>query len=114
MHLTPSLQDDALCLLIEEDRIDAAVAVQFKDRVRTHLSDHKGRVILDLQHVDFIDSSGLGALVSVMKSLPQGTPLELVSLTPIVTKVIRLTRMDSVFVVHDTMNAALGTGQSAA
>jgi anti-sigma B factor antagonist len=57
-------------------------------------------VILDLAQVDFLDSSGLGAVVAVMKVLGPTRKLELAGLTPTVEKVFRLTRMDQVFTIH--------------
>ena len=59
-----------------------------------------GPVILDLSRVDFIDSSGLGAIVAVMKFLAPARKLELAALTPNVERVFHLTRMDSVFPIH--------------
>ncbi len=58
------------------------------------------RVVLDLSSVGFLDSSGLGAVVAVMKALGPVRRLELSGLTPTVEKVFRLTRMDSVFIIH--------------
>ena len=113
MHLQAKPFNGGVVVTVEDNRIDAAVAVQFKDKVRTYFADHPGRAILDLHHVDFIDSAGLGALVAVMKSLSPDAKLEVASLTPVVDKVIRLTRMDSVFVVHRTVESALN-GQNAA
>ncbi len=52
-----------------EPRIDAAVAIQFKDAMRAATDGGPDRVILDLSGVDFIDSSGLGAIVAAMKHL---------------------------------------------
>ncbi len=46
------------------------------------------------------NSSGLGAVVAVRKFLGPDRVLELAGLTPAVEKVFRLTRMDSVFVIH--------------
>jgi anti-sigma B factor antagonist len=57
-------------------------------------------VILDLSAVTFIDSSGLGALVGALKQMPTGKRLELAGLTRDVAKVFRLTRMDTVFIIH--------------
>jgi anti-sigma B factor antagonist len=63
--------------------------------------------VLDLQHVDFIDSSGLGAIVAAMKQMPKDSKLELAALTPAVDKVFRMTRMDSIFSIHaDAQSAA--------
>lgn len=81
-------------------RIDAAVAIEFKDRMRELTIDCPARVVLDLGEVTFLDSSGLGAVVAAMKQLGEGHRLELAALTPNVEKVFRLTRMDTVFTIH--------------
>lgn len=98
----------ALLITVGEDRIDAAVAIQFKDGLRSLADGGPERVILDLQQVQFLDSSGLGAVVAAMKLLGPGQTLELANLTPVVANVFRLTRMDRVFTIHDDADAALG------
>lgn len=85
---------------VMEDRIDAAVAIQFKDRMRELTDDGPPHVVLDLSRVNFLDSSGLGAVVAAMKQVNAGRRLELAGLTPTVQKVFRLTRMDTVFTIH--------------
>lgn len=89
-----------LLLTVEESRIDAASAVQFKDEMRRLISDEADRVVLDLGHVDFLDSSGLGAVVSAMKLLGSRRRLELVGLTANVAMVFKLTKMDTIFPIH--------------
>ena len=66
------------------------------------------RVILDLSHVEFLDSSGLGAVVGSMKQLGRARKLDLAALTPTVEKVFRITRMDRVFRIFPTIEAAFG------
>lgn len=100
MNLATELTDDLLVVRVLEDRIDAASAIQFKDRMREIGQTPSTRVMLDLTNVAFLDSSGLGAVVAVMKLLGPDRKLELAGLTPTVVKVFRLTRMDSVFVIH--------------
>lgn len=102
MELKTERRGDLLIVRVMEDRIDAAVAIQFKDRMREVLVEPAPRVMLDLSQVAFLDSSGLGAVVAVMKLLGAGKTLELAGLTPTVQKVFRLTRMDSVFTIHAT------------
>jgi len=67
------------------------------------------RVVLDLARVKFLDSSGLGAIVAVRKLLGPDRVMELSSLTPTVEKVFRLTRMDTIFTIHPTHEAALAS-----
>lgn len=113
MDLIAEAAEDALVVRVNEDRIDAAVAIQFKDRMRELTAACDGRVILDLSRVGFVDSSGLGAIVSVMKFLAPARRLELAALSPHVGKVFHLTRMDSVFAIHDSAPApAQGRGNA--
>ena len=108
MDLTREIRDGVTIVTVAEPRIDAAVAIRFKDGMREATQDAPGRVVLDLGRVDFIDSSGLGAIVAAMKQLPGGRRLELAALSPTVDRVLRLTRMDSVFTIHSSTASALG------
>ncbi len=114
MQIETETRGADLVVKVLSPRIDAASAIQFKDRMREIGGEGGGRLILDMGAVDFIDSSGLGAIVSVMKMRADGAPLELAALTEKVVKVFRLTRMDSMFTVHDTVPDALAHGRNAA
>lgn len=93
-------------IMINESRIDAAVAIAFKDQMRQMTEDSRDEVLLDLSAVSFIDSSGLGAIVAAMKQLGKGRRLHLAGLMPNVDKVFRLTRMDTVFTIHGSVEEA--------
>lgn len=103
-----SYQDfgDLRVITVEEDRIDAAVAIRFKDRMRELTDTGPARVLLDLTRVGFLDSSGLGAVVAAYKQIGPDRKLELAGLTPTVDKVFKLTRMDSVFTIHASTHDA--------
>ena len=90
-----------------EPRIDAPAAIGFKEALRRGAADAPPRVVLDLSAVDFIDSSGLGAIIAVMKILSPERRLILAGLKPNVEKVLSLTRMDKVFEIHLTLEDAL-------
>jgi len=89
--------ESQLVVTVDETRIDAAIATRFKDRLREIVLRGRKPVRLDMSRVDFMDSSGLGAMIAVRKALPESLPLVLDGLTPNVERVFRLTRMDSVF-----------------
>jgi anti-sigma B factor antagonist len=110
MNLYAESRSGALVVSVNEARLDAAIAIRFKDRMREVIMQPAARVVLDLSQVEFLDSSGLGAVVAVMKSLAPERRLELAGLTPNVDRVFRLTRMDSVFVLHPDVETALLAG----
>jgi len=89
-----------LNITVREPRIDAAIATLFKDKLREIIVKNCKPVHMDMSSVGFMDSSGLGAIIAIRKSLPQHMPMALLSLTPNVERVFRLTRMDSVFDIH--------------
>lgn len=110
MRIDGHHQGDTLILAVGEPRIDAACAVAFKDAVRAHLAGHDGPVTLDLAPVTFLDSSGLGALVAVMKMLGPDRKLQLSRCGPAIRRVLDLTHMDRVFVLRDVTPGPLPTG----
>jgi anti-sigma B factor antagonist len=113
MQLTTQTRPKVLSVLVLEDRIDAASAIQFKELMRDLTQTAHPRVVLDLARVKFLDSSGLGAIVAVKKLLGADRALELSSLTPTVEKVFRLTRMDTIFTIHTSHEAAVANASAA-
>lgn len=98
---------DVLVVSVLDARIDAAVAVRFKNRMMELATTPSERVVLDLSHVEFLDSSGLGAVVGAMKQLGRARRLDLSGLTPTVEKVFRITRMDRVFRIFPDAASAI-------
>lgn len=107
MNLTSETRGNCLVITVGEPRIDAAAAVEFKDAMRGMVDDGPERVILDMGAVDSIDSSGLGAIVAVMKTIGPDRKLELCDLSNKVKTVFRLTRMDAVVTIHAALDDAL-------
>jgi len=69
-------------------------------------------IVVDLSTVDFLDSSGLGALVGALKhlrSLGHGT-IVLAAPPPAVRKILELTGINQVFEILPTVDEALGAG----
>ncbi len=107
MNLTSTTDGARRIVTVNETRIDAAVALTFKNKMRSETEDAPDRVILNLEQVQFVDSSGLGAIVAAMKAMGSSRTMALAGLTPTVEKVFRLTRMDSVFPLFLTLEEAL-------
>ena len=119
MNLTFRKVGDAGIIRVLGPRIDAAVAIQFKDhfsRIALQMgirADDEApcapdrTVLLDLSEVAFLDSSGLGAVVAARKILGKRHHLALAGLQPAVEKVLRLTHMDRVFPIYPDAEAFL-------
>ncbi|MDE4132355.1 STAS domain-containing protein [Phaeobacter sp. QD34_3] len=111
MSLSSTVTDGAQIVTVNAERIDAAMAIRFKENMRSATESGPDRVILDLSEVQFIDSSGLGAIVAAMKQLGQGRQLDLAGPTPMVEKVFRLTRMDTIFNLYSSLTEAISETQ---
>lgn len=107
MNLTIEKREDCVLARVQEPRFDAVAAPDFKNRMSGVLSGGQQRVVLDLSPVQFIDSSAIAALLSVVKSVPQGSDLRLCGAQEQVRSVFRLTRLDKVIPLYETEEEAL-------
>ena len=106
-HMVFKQQDGVAVVEFQRKRIDAALAVKFRDDIQTLISQGNKKIAFNLQHVEFIDSSGLGALVSVMKSLGGNQNMALCQVKDAVLTVFKLTRMDKIFVILPSESEAI-------
>jgi len=80
-----------------ERRLDARSAPEFKAAMARLVRDGHARIVLDLSDVEFVDSSGLGAIVSALKQVAGTGDLVLCGTRPAVMSMFKLTRLDKVF-----------------
>lgn len=88
---------DGAVLRIATDRVDFTIAEALKARLKQAVPEGTGPVSIDISAVEFIDSSGLGALVALRKHLPKDRCIRLVGPGRFVDRVLRLTCLDRVF-----------------
>ncbi|WP_244157677.1 STAS domain-containing protein [Paenibacillus typhae] len=73
-------------------------ASAFRDTVKTYISSGQTSFVLDFKNCTFIDSTGLGVIVSLYKKCAEnGGTIRLRSLHPNVYKIFELTRLTNVF-----------------
>jgi anti-sigma B factor antagonist len=98
----------SVCVVIPHvKKIDASIAVEFKKKMIEIVKSGENRLVLNLQEVDFIDSSGLGALVSVYKSAGPNGAIKLFHVKDSVRSIFELTRLDRVFGIHVSEEGAV-------
>lgn len=70
----------------------------FRTKINKLIEDRNKSFIFNFSECNFIDSTGLGALVSIYKKCAEmGGSIKLKSLNPEVEKLFKLTRLDKVF-----------------
>ncbi|NOK70977.1 MAG: anti-sigma factor antagonist [Chloroflexi bacterium AL-N10] len=81
--------------------IDGTTSRNLRDEVDNLLDNKPDYILLDFQDVTFMNSSGLGALVSIFKKVrAENADLHLCSLNEQVEMIFSLTTMDNVFTIH--------------
>ena len=80
MDLIHAQQGEYLVVTVNAMRIDASAALEFKDSMNA-IDESNSKILLNLEQVEFIDSSGLGAIISVMKHMGKGRKMDLCALT---------------------------------
>jgi anti-sigma B factor antagonist len=107
MHYTTEERNGFTVLTLQEKRLDARAANDFKKSIQSLIGEGRRNLLLDLKNVKFIDSSGLGALVSCLKALGKDGDMQLCSISPAVQSLLKLTRLDRIFTIHEDLEAAL-------
>lgn len=98
--------DDVVVLAVDLPRLDAASATGFH-QAATQALEGKRKAVFDLSSVDFMDSTGVGALVGVAKRLGSDGKAAVTGLTPGVKTIFSLLRMDMLFQVQPDRAAAV-------
>ncbi len=85
-------------------------SVQLRDAVRDLLSKGQKHILLNLAEVNYIDSSGIGELVSAFTTVRnQGGELKLLKLTKKVHDLLQITKLYTVFDIKDDEAQAIGS-----
>jgi len=85
-------------------------SVQLRDAVRDLLSKGQKYILLNLGDVNYIDSSGIGELVSAYTTVRnQGGELKLLNLTKKVHDLLQITKLYTVFDVKDDEASAIAS-----
>lgn len=108
MNLKTERNGTIMVVVVREERLDAHNSDELKSEVNRLFESGSKDLLIDLKEVRFIDSSGLGVLVSGYKnaSTHQGS-IKLCSLQTQVKSMFELTRLHRVFDIYQTMDEAL-------
>jgi anti-sigma B factor antagonist len=104
-------QVDGITVLDMSGRITLGEgSVQLRDTVRDLLAKGQKHILLNLGDVTYIDSSGIGELVSAFTTAKnQGGELKLLNLTRKVHDLLQITKLYTVFDVKDDEASAIAS-----
>ena len=90
-----------------EGRLDASSAKDIKEKVDSLTKENRVNLVIDMGAVDFIDSSGLGSLVSSLRSVNKlGGDIKISALQDQVRAIFELTRLHRIFGIYAESGAA--------
>lgn len=98
--------DTTLQVLTPTGILDGTKAEELRGQVDRALAAGAKLLLMDLKETTFVDSSGLGTLVSVLKKVrAQGCEMYVCSINPQVKMLFELTSMDRVFEIFEDRDA---------
>jgi anti-sigma B factor antagonist len=100
--------DNGVTVVAPTGRLDVAGAPTLKEAISEALKNGPPRVVLDMEGISFVDSTGLGSVIAALKQIrsSQGD-LRLAAPNQQVRVVLELTTLDRVFPYFSTVEEAL-------
>jgi len=103
--------DSGVTVIQPSGKLNMVSAPALRELINSTVAEGNARIALDLAQVDFIDSSGLGALISGLKTTRQaGGDLRIASPTEQVQLVLQLTNMERVLSAYNNAESAFDNG----
>jgi anti-sigma B factor antagonist len=103
-------QGQVVLIEIKEERLDAHNSGELKAEMLKLFDEGKNNILIDLKDVRFVDSSGLGSLVSGFKNASaRNGNLKLCGLQPQVKSMFELTRLHRVFEIFPGVDEAMAS-----
>ncbi|MBD1824354.1 STAS domain-containing protein [Cyanobacteria bacterium FACHB-DQ100] len=110
---TREVRDNTYQLFRLVGQLDAFSEPTFRKVLTKCVEDGPKHVILDLSKIDFVDSSGLGALVQVAKKAQQASGTLQIVTNARVTQTVKLVRLEQFLALQPSVETAIENVQSA-
>ena len=110
MHIDIGERNGAAVVRPAGARVDLQVAGEFRTTLLQLIDVGHHRLVVDLGDVNFVDSSGLGALVSALRALKQlagGGDIRLANVQPPVVALLEIIRLHRVFSSYPSVDQAI-------
>ena len=110
MQITQRRAGDVVILDLKGNLVRGVGDEMLRDAVDRLLADRSGKLLINLSDVTFLDSSGIGELVSCYTTTKnQGGQLKLLNLTKKIKDLLSITKLLTVFETFDDEGSALAS-----
>ena len=110
MEIVRSLAPGGVVILHAKGKLNMVHAQRLRDEFAALVAEGKNKIVVDLGQVDFLDSSGLGALIGGLKAARQaGGDLRIAAANEQVLLVLQLTNLDRVLTPYPNSESAFET-----
>lgn len=85
--------------------LDIYTSTKFKEEILTSFNSRKTDILIDGEKLDYVDSTGLGALIYILKNLKnEDYKIHLSNIKPNIRKLFSITELDKLFVIRGEIN----------
>lgn len=110
MNLSIKMVNDVTIIgFVDETNLDSNNSNEFLGKVAQHI-ENNNKVVIDLSGVAFLDSSGIGCLVTIWRNATRNDgDLRLTGIKPAVRTIFEITRLHRVFEIYDDEDVAVAS-----
>lgn len=102
------VSEDGVLVIAPQGELDVSNSPELKELIEAEIENGRRNMVIDLKGVEYMDSSGLGVLVTGLKAMRRHRgSLKLAQVTGSVQKIFQLTRLSRFFEIYDTVEEAM-------
>jgi len=102
-------QDGVVVAAVRGQQLDARSAPELTEVLEREIEAGASRIVIDMRDVFFLDSSGLGALIRLLKRLPPNGNLALSGCRASILELLKLTRIDKILAAYPSREEAIAS-----
>ena len=112
MLKTETIQDIIVVRFDNVNRFNALIAEPVKEQLKSYFTKPKTKLILNLEDIDFVDSTGFGVFLSIMKTANNNYGFfKICSIQPEVMELFKLLQLHNVFEIYGSLEDCIESFQ---
>ncbi len=91
-------------------KLNILVAQSLKEEIAQYLNKPGKKIILNLEGIEYVDSSGFGALLSILRNAKNNDSIfKICNISPDVMELVKLLQLHNVFEIHDSVDECVNS-----